>query len=135
MIIECPKCNTENSIDTGEHIHCHKCQQCFTGFSFRKYKTSLMATGIGMIGGAFLGVSADSRYLEPKRYPTAAIFEIVSHCSAPKNTSIRKTEQEQIALACVCALDKTMATISEDDFKAKPSEFIKTFNTNFRICR
>lgn len=135
MNIECPNCKTENKINTGEHFHCHKCQQCFTGFSFSKYKMSLIATGLSMLGGAYIGISFDGRFLEPKRYPTATIFEIVSHCSAPRNISIQKTEQEKLAIACVCALDKTMAQISEDKFRANSNEFISAFKTNMRTCR
>lgn len=134
MNIECPHCDTGNTLDFAENINCHKCQKSFKGFSFRKITGSVFSTGLILVGTAIIGQKIDREFFEPKRYPTAAIFEIVSHCSAPRNSSIRKTDQEKYALACVCALDKTMAKISEEDFKARPNEFIKTFNMNLRIC-
>lgn len=135
MNIECPKCNTSNSLKNLGHIHCEKCKQCFTGFSFRKHKTTLSATALAMVAGGYIGVTADARYLEKNRYPTAAIYEIVSYCASPRNVVMTKREQEQLASECICALDKSMAEVRADEFKTKSSEFRRSFEKNIRVCR
>lgn len=135
MNIECPNCKTSNSLKDLGHIHCEKCKQCFTGFSFRKHKTSLSAAAIAMVAGGYIGVTADSRLFENQRYPTAAIYEIVSHCASPRNVVMTKREQEQLASECICALDISMVEVREDEFKAKPSEFMRSFEKNRLLCR
>lgn len=134
MDIKCPNCSTTNVIEFAEHICCHKCKNSFSGFSFRKYKTSVLGTTAVLFVGAWGWQTFDANYLEPKRYSTAAIFEIVSHCANPGNTFYTQNMQRKIARECICALDKTMKMIKEEELQLRQTEFIKWFKHYRHEC-
>lgn len=135
MNIECPHCNEVNTLEFAENIHCHKCQSSFKGFSFKKHKKSIIGTGTALLLGAYGGIKADSYFLEPKRYSTSAIYEIVSYCANPTGNKLTKSRQEELAKSCICALDKTMKEIGEGELAVKSKEFIRTFNKHNKTCR
>ncbi|MCC5453374.1 hypothetical protein LMJ53_16790 [Rheinheimera sp. UJ51] len=135
MNIECPHCNTTNTLEFADNIRCHKCENNFVGFSFRKYKTSIKtATGL-ILFGAFGGQYLDSEYLEAKRYPSAAIYEIISYCSNPSGVNLTRSMQQVLTRSCTCALDKTMPDVSGKDLKRKSPEFVELFSKNLKSCR
>lgn len=134
MNIKCPSCSTNNAIEFAENICCHKCKNSFVGFSFRKYKTSVLGTTAVLLVGAWGGQKLDVHYLEPKRYSTAAIYEIVSYCANPANVMFTQGRQRELAAECICALNKTMAQIGEAELSKRSSEFIKLFNSHRNSC-
>lgn len=135
MNIECPHCNTENTIENADNIHCQKCEKSFKGFAFRKYKTSIIGTGVALMLGAYAGQKVDGHFFEPKRYSTAAIYEIVSYCANPTEVLFTQARQQKLAETCICALNKTMSQISEVELKTRSSEFKKLFNQHVAVCR
>lgn len=135
MNIECPHCDTGNTIDFAENIHCHKCKKNFTGFSFRKVKGSIFSTSVLLVGAALVGQKVDREFFEAARYPSAAIYEIISYCSNPQGMNLTRHMQQKMASTCACALDKTMPDVNGRDLKRQSSEFVKVFNKNLKSCR
>lgn len=135
MNIECPHCKTDNTLEFAENMHCHKCQNSFLGFSFKQHKKSIIGIGTALLLGAYGGIKADSYFLEPKRYSTSAIYEIVSYCANPTGNALYKSKQVELAKSCICALDKTMSEIRETELAAKSNEFVRTFNKHMTVCR
>ena len=135
MNIECPHCNTGNTIEYAENISCHKCQKSFAGFSFSHHKGSIIATGFILLGAAWGGQKIDRSFFEADRYPSAAIYEIISYCSNPSGVYLTKKMQQEMTHACACALDKTMPNVSGKDLKRKSSEFVELFSKNLKSCR
>lgn len=134
MNIECPHCSTGNTIDFAENINCHKCQKNFLGFSFRKHKNSVIGTGFVLLAAALAGQRIDSEFFEAGRYPSAAIYEIISYCSNPKDTYLTRQTQQQMASTCACALDKTMPEVSGRDLRRQSSKFVELFTANLKTC-
>lgn len=134
MNIECPHCDTGNTIEFAENIHCHKCQKSFAGFSFKKYKTSILGTGAVLLLGAYGGHKLDGHFLEPKRYSTAAIYEIVDFCVNPDSPRLADMTKPRLAKACVCALDKAMEKIPEAEMATRAKEFKVLFWQNLKRC-
>lgn len=135
MDIECPHCATSNAIEFAENICCHKCKKSYAGFSFRKYKSTLMGSVSVLLIGAFAGHKADQHFLEPKRYSTAAIYEIVNYCANPQGDFITSEQQQLLAHTCICALNKTMAQVAETELKVRAAEFRKLFNQHTQKCQ
>lgn len=135
MNIECPHCATDNAIEFAENIRCHKCENSFSGFAFRKYKPVILGTVSALVIGAFAGKTADEYFLEPKRYSTAAIYEIVSYCSNPNSDFLTRSSQQGLAKACVCALNKTMAQVKEKELKTRAADFKNLFQQHMAACR
>ncbi|MDP5138337.1 hypothetical protein ORJ04_20520 [Rheinheimera baltica] len=134
MNIECPHCNTGNTIEFAENISCHKCQKSFAGFSFKKITGSILSTGLLLVGTAFIGEKIDREFFEAKRYPSAAIYEIISYCSSPRDSILHRGTQKELIIKCSCALDKTMPDVSHKDLKRRSIEFQTIFARNLNSC-
>ena len=135
MNIECPHCDTGNTIEFAENISCHKCQKSFAGFSFRKITGSIFSTGLVLVGTAIIGQKIDREFFEADRYPSAAIYEIISYCSNPPGVNLTKNMQQSLIRSCACALDKTMPDVSGKDLKRKTPEFVELFSKHLKSCR
>lgn len=135
MNIDCPHCDTTNRVEFAENIHCHKCNKSFAGFSYRKYKTSFIASGAILLVGAWGGQKIDREYFEAQRYPSAAIYEIISFCSTSQRASINRSTQTQLIKKCSCALDKTMPEVNQKHLNIKSMKFLESFGKNLNSCK
>ncbi len=134
MNIKCPNCSTNNTIEFAENICCHTCKKSFAGFSFRKYKMPIAGVTSVLLIATLGGLQLESYVLEPRRYSTAAIYEIVSYCANPTNVMITQSMHRQLAEECICALNKTMVEISESELTMRAGEFTRLFNNHRSSC-
>lgn len=88
-----------------------------------------------LVIGGYAGKAADEHFLEPKRYSTAAIYEIVNHCANPNSDFLTRTSQQELAKACICALNKTMSQVKETELKTRAAEFKNLFKQHLSLCR
>lgn len=134
MNIECPHCATHNAIEYAENIRCHKCEKSFTGFAYRKYKPTMLGIVSALVIGGYAGKAADEYFLEPKRYSTAAIYEIVNYCANPQSVFLTRSSQQKLAKDCICALNKTMEQVKETELKTRAVEFKNLFQQHLAFC-
>ncbi|MBB1378976.1 hypothetical protein [Pseudoalteromonas sp. SR43-2] len=131
--IVCPACTEENALEYGNHISCNKCEKTFAGHTYKKFKKPLLSVKAALFIGAVGAYKVDKEFLEPKRYSTGAIVEIVSFCANSDN--IRKASQIVTAHACICALDETMKEVPEAELSSNAKLFQSTFLSNLQQCR
>ena len=81
--IVCPDCEEENTLEYGNHIKCHKCENSFAGHTYQRFKKPFFTAKFALFIGAVGAYKLDKELLEPSRYSTGAIVEIVSFCSDP----------------------------------------------------
>ncbi|MBQ4833630.1 hypothetical protein J8L70_10295 [Pseudoalteromonas sp. MMG010] len=132
--IVCPACTEENSLEYGSHISCNKCEKTFAGHTYKKFKKPLLSVKAALFIGAVGAYKVDKEFLEPKRYSTGAIVEIVSFC-ANSDTIFRKASQRVTAQACICALDETMKEVPEAELSSNAKLFKNAFVSNLQQCR
>ncbi|WP_065979254.1 MULTISPECIES: hypothetical protein [Pseudoalteromonas] len=132
--IVCPDCEEENTLEYGNHIKCHKCEKSFAGHTYQKFKKPFLTAKFALFIGAVGAYKLDREFLEPKRYSTGAIVEIVSFCSNPR---ARLSNNDQIVTAkmCICALDRTMKEVPEAELASNKKLFITEFANNLNQCR
>lgn len=132
--IVCPACTEENALEYGNHISCNKCEKTFAGHTYKKFKKPLLSVKAALFIGAVGAYKLDKEFLEPKRYSTGAIVEIVSFCTS-SDTIFRKASQRVSAHACICALDETMKEVPEAELSSNAKLFKSTFISNLQQCR
>jgi ribosomal protein S27E len=132
--IVCPACTEENALEYGNHISCNKCEKTFAGHTYKKFKKPLLSVKAALFIGAVGAYKLDKEFLEPKRYSTGAIVEIVSFCTN-SDTIFRKASQRVSAHACICALDETMKEVPEAELSSNAKLFKSTFISNLQQCR
>ncbi|WP_417698754.1 hypothetical protein [Pseudoalteromonas lipolytica] len=132
--IVCPDCEEENTLEYGNHIKCHKCEKSFAGYTYLKFKKPFLTAKFALFIGAVGAYKLDREFLEPKRYSTGAIVEIVSYCSNP-DSRLNRYERNNLAKDCICALDNTMKLVPEAELRSKASEFKKVFWENLQQCK
>ncbi len=132
--IVCPDCEEENTLEYGNHIKCHKCENSFAGHTYQKFKKPFFTAKFALFIGAVGAYKLDKELLEPSRYSTGAIVEIVSFCSNP-GSSLSRYERKYLAKNCICALDQTMKEVPEAELSSKASEFQKVFWKNYQQCK
>lgn len=132
--IVCPACTEENALEYGNHISCNKCENTFAGHTYKKFKKPLLSVKAALFIGAVGAYKVDKEFLEPKRYSTGAIVEIVSFC-ASSDTIFKKASQRVTAHACICALDETMKEVPEAELSSNAKLFKSTFVSNLQQCR
>ena len=132
--IVCPACTEENALEYGSHISCNKCEKTFAGHTYKKLKKPLLSVKAALFIGAVGAYKLDKEFLEPKRYSTGAIVEIVSFCTN-SDTIFRKASQRVSAHACICALDETMKEVPEAELSSNAKLFKSTFISNLQQCR
>lgn len=130
----CPCCSEESSLEYGNHITCSKCAKTFAGHTYQKFKKPLLTAKVALLIGAVGAYKVDKEFLEPKRYSTGAIVEIVSFC-ASSDTIFKKASQRVTAHACICALDETMKEVPEAELSSNAKLFKSTFVSNLQQCR
>jgi hypothetical protein len=132
--IVCPVCTEENSLEYGSHISCNKCEKTFAGHTYKKFKKPLLSVKAALFIGAVGAYKVDKEFLEPKRYSTGAIVEIVSYCANSDNIFSRATQRVS-AKACICALDETMKEVPEAELTSNAKLFKSSFVNNLKQCR
>jgi hypothetical protein len=135
MHIICPKCSTGNAIDFAQHITCGDCKQSFEGFTFKRFKKPFIGTSGVIALTAFVTFHTDQHFFEANRYSAGVVYEIVHNCANPQRTVLADYEQRQMAKLCICALDKTMADISEKELAGSGSKFKHVFDNYAEQCR
>lgn len=132
--IVCPACTEENALEYGNYISCNKCEKTFAGHTYKKFKKPLLSVKAALFIGAVGAYKLDKEFLEPKRYSTGAIVEIVSFCTN-SDTIFKKASQRVSAHACICALDETMKEVPEAELSSNAKLFKSTFISNLQQCR
>ncbi|OUL56889.1 hypothetical protein [Pseudoalteromonas ulvae] len=130
----CPACSTENNLEYGHHINCNGCEKSFAGHTYKKYKKPFLTAKVALLIGAVGAYKLDKELLEPSRYSTGAIVEIVSFCSNPQ-AIISKNNLRVNARMCICALDETMKIVPEAELSSNKEKFINTFVNKLSECR
>ncbi|MBB1307842.1 hypothetical protein H5162_00080 [Pseudoalteromonas sp. SR41-8] len=130
----CPCCSEESSLEYGKHITCNKCAKTFAGHTYKKFKKPLLTAKVALLIGAVGAYKLDRELLEPSRYSTGAIVEIVSFCSNPQ-AKISKNNLRVNARMCICALDETMKVVPEAELSSNKQKFINTFVSKLSQCR
>lgn len=132
--IVCPACTEENTLEYGDHISCNKCEKTFAGHTYKRFKKPFLSVKAALLIGAVGAYKVDKEFLEPKRYSTGAIVEIVSYCASSDNIFSRST-QSITAKACICALDETMREVPESELASNAKLFQTSFVNNLKQCR
>ncbi len=132
--IVCPDCEEENTLEYGNHIKCHKCEKSFAGHTYQKFKKPFFTAKFALFIGAVGAYKLDKELLEPSRYSTGAIVEIVSFCSNPR-ARFSNSNQRVTSRMCICALDQTMKEVPEAELTSKRKLFLSTFEANLNQCK
>lgn len=131
MIIECPKCKKENTINFSNGL---KCEHCHIDISNNKYKKSAMAASAALIIGASGYHLVDKYIITDTRYPLIVESAIIDQCKNGHQKPMLDTTYIKKSDVCICALSRTMKTLSYSDLKKNKNEFFNVFNANVSDC-
>ncbi|MBE1275501.1 hypothetical protein [Enterovibrio baiacu] len=134
MIIECPHCATNNSIDFAEHITCCECKKSFKGQSFRKLKKPLLSAGTAVVLGIIGGIKTE-QFLDENRYPIHVEYAIVDTCLNSSNRTLHISQYKDKRSVCLCAIESTIANVSYRDFKESQKLFNEPFKAAIAECK
>jgi hypothetical protein len=136
MNIECPSCATNNSIEYGENILCHKCNCTFAGHTYKKFKKPLVSVTSAILIGGIGTYHAHQYFFEEQRYPLSVEYELLDNCISSSKILMDSYYQVNKTKICVCALEKTTDEISYKELMSKKSEsqFTTRFRANLNSC-
>lgn len=134
MIIECPHCATNNTIEYSEHMSCCNCQKSFKGKSFGKLKKPLISAGVALIFGVYGGHKIEN-LMDESRYPISVEYAIVDTCvnSVKKSSSINRYLDKRDV--CLCAVESTISKVPYSDFKESQNLFNESFKIMISACK
>ncbi len=127
MNVECPSCKLENEIEHLDNIMCSSCKEPFHGHSYKKTKSTFIATCSALAIGAYGSYKADQLYFDKERYPVNIEYELIDSCVNSSSRILRRTQYIEKKLVCSCALEKTMLEINYIELEKKRVKIFDSF--------
>ncbi len=134
MHIECPSCSTNNKIEFGENIICHKCKKSFAGHVYKQVKKPVTAAALALAVGVFGTYKVDQVFFQDHRYPTSVEYEIINACINSSRIIKNSAQYAYKTDLCICALEKTMERVGYKEIGQRESEFKTLFQKNVYNC-